>query len=131
MIDGIMQYDLDNVYLFGWTIGQYPKVENDTGSFVNSFNFCNYNEGYSVADLVTFKNDIASTNWSDSYWYGLLDPKFEPADPAPDFVWLNLWANSADKEMAQNKYNNSDLPSTTGAAFTCNNVDFSGVAIRR
>jgi len=33
--------------------------------------------------------------------------------------------------MAQNKYNNSDLPSTTGAAFTCNNVDFSGVAIRR
>ena len=26
--------------------------------------------------------------------------------------------------MAQNKYNNSDLPSTTGAAFTCNNVDF-------
>ena len=81
--------------------------------------------------LDTFRNDIASTNWSDSYWYGLLDPKFEPADPAPDFVWLNLWANSADKEMAQNKYNNSDLPSTTGAAFTCNNVDFSGVAIRR
>ena len=30
MIDGIMQYDLDNVYLFGWTIGQYPKVENDS-----------------------------------------------------------------------------------------------------
>ncbi len=55
----------------------------------------------------------------------------QPADPAPDFVWLNLWANSADKEMAQNKYNNSDLPTTTGAAFTCNNVDFSGVAIRR
>ena len=44
---------------------------------------------------------------------------------------LNLWANSADKEMAQNKYNNSDLPSTTLIAFTCNNVDFSGVAIRR
>ena len=59
MIDGIMQYDLDNVYLFGWTIGQYPKVENDTGSFVNSFNFCNYNEGYSEADLDTFKDDIA------------------------------------------------------------------------
>ena len=131
MIEGIMQYDLDNVYLFGWTIGQYPKIENTNGSFVNRFNFCNYNEGYSEADLDTFRDDVAATNWSDSYWYGLLDPKFEPADPAPDFVWLDLWANSAEKEIAQNKYNNSDLPSTTGAAFTCNNVDFAGVAIRR
>ena len=89
------------------------------------------NEGYSEADLDAFRDDIAATNWSDTYWYGLLDPKFEPADPAPDFVWLNLWANSAEKEIAQNNYNNSDLPSTTGAAFTCNNFDFSGVKIRR
>ena len=38
MIDGIMQYDLDNVY-FGLN-QQYPKMQNDTGSFVNSFYFC-------------------------------------------------------------------------------------------
>ena len=130
-IDGIMEPDFDNVYLFKSTVGQAPKVENNSGQFVNRFNFCNYKEGYSESSLETFKNDIASTNWSDTYWYGLLEPKFEPADPAPDFVWLDLWANSAEKEIAQNKYNNSDLPSTTGAAFTCNNVDFAGVAIRR
>ena len=130
-IDGIMQYDLDNVYLFGWTIGQMPKVANNSGQFVNSFNFCNYNEGFSEASLDVFKEDIAATNWSDTYWYGILDPKFEPADPKPDFVWLNLWANSTEKDIAQTKYFDSDLPTTSGAAFTCNNVDFSGVAIRR
>ena len=130
-IDGIMEYDLDNVYLFGWTIGQMPKVENNSGQFVNSFNFCNYNEGFSQTSLDILKDDIAATNWSDSYWYGILDPKFEPADPKPDFVWLNLWANSSEKDTAQTKYFESDLPTTSGAAFTCNNVDFSGVAIRR
>ena len=74
---------------------------------------------------------ISATNWSDSYWYVLLEPQFEQTDPKPDFVWLNLWANSSDKEMAQTKYFESDLPSTSGAAFECNPVAFSGVAIRR
>ena len=129
--DGIMDPDFDNVYLFESKIGQRPKVENTSGQFVNEFNFCNYNDGISNASLDIFKNDIAATNWSDSYWYVLLEPQFEPADPKPDFVWLNLWANSADKEMAQTKYFESDLPTASGAAFDCNAVAFSGVAIRR
>ena len=131
MIDGIMQYDLDNTYLFGWTIRQMPKVESNSGQFVNSFNFCNYNEGFSSTSLENHINNIVSIDWSDSFWFGLLDPKFEPADPKPDFVWLNLWANIKEKNIAQAKYYESDLPSTSGTAFTCNNVDFSGVAIRR
>ena len=131
IIDGIMQPDFDNVYLFESKVGQRPNIENTSGQFVNEFNFCNYNEGFSDASLETFKSDISATNWSDSYWYVLLEPQFEQTDPKPDFVWLNLWANSSDKEMAQTKYFESDLPSTSGAAFECNPVAFSGVAIRR
>mgnify|MGYP000733376330 CR=1 FL=1 len=88
-------------------------------------------DGFSDASLETFKSDISATNWSDSYWYVLLEPQFEQTDPKPDFVWLNLWANSSDKEMAQTKYFESDLPSTSGAAFECNPVAFSGISIRR
>ena len=40
-------------------------------------------------------------------------------------------ANSLEKDIAQTKYFESDLPTTSGAAFTWNNVDFSGVARRK
>jgi len=129
-IDGIMEPDFDNVYLFKSTVGQAPKVENNSGQFVNRFNFCNYKEGYSESSLETFRNDIASTNWSDTYWYALLEPRFD-ANPKPDFVWLDLWANNADKEIAYTKYMESGIADSSGQAFECNNVDFSGVAIRR
>ena len=132
-INGIMEPDFDNVYLFKSTVGQSPKVENNSGQFVNRFNFCNYNDGYSELSLETFRNDIASTNWSDTYWYVLLEPTFESnsGGSLPDFVWLDLWADTADKEKAFTMYMKSEIPSSSGAAFNCNNVDFSGVAIRR
>ena len=129
-INGIMEYDLNNVYLFETTVGQRPKIENNSGTFVNRFNFCNFNEGYSSESLIDFQNDIAATEWSDGYWYVLLNPTFEP-NPKPDFVWLDLWADNADKEIAFGKYNESDLPGKYEGAFTCDNFDFSGTAIRR
>ena len=52
-------------------------------------------------------------------------------NPKPDFVWLDLWANNADKEIAYTKYMESGIADSSGQAFECNNVDFSGVAIRR
>ena len=43
-IAGIMNYDLDNVYMFKPTVEKSPKMENTSGSFVNSFYFCTVNE---------------------------------------------------------------------------------------
>ncbi len=57
-INGIMSYDLDNVYMFKPTIGKQPKMQNDTGSFVNSFYFCTFNEGYSMSDLEAYQKAL-------------------------------------------------------------------------
>ena len=49
-------------------------------------------------DLDSYKTALNNTDgFSDYWWYVTLEPTFEPADPKPDFVWLNLWANSSDK----------------------------------
>ena len=55
--EGIMDPDFDNVYLFESIVGQSPIEENTSGQFVNEFNFCNYNDGFSNTSLDTFKND--------------------------------------------------------------------------
>ena len=60
-INGIMSYDLDNVYMFKPTIGKQPKMQNDTGSFVNSFYFCTFNEGYSMSDLEAYQKALNNT----------------------------------------------------------------------
>ena len=49
--EGIMDPDFDNVYLFESTVGQSPIEENTSGQFVNEFNFCNYNDGFSKTSL--------------------------------------------------------------------------------
>ena len=118
-------------------ISRAKEILDPTGAYSNVSVFAEdgilYREESAPTFTFTFNNksDISATNWNDSYWYVLLEPQFEQTDPKPDFVWLNLWANSSEKDMAQTKYFESDLPTTSGAAFTCNNVDFSGVAIRR
>ena len=76
-IDGIMEYDLDNVYLFKPTLGKSPKMENDSGSFVNTFYFCTFNDGYSNMDLVSYQNELNSIDsFSDYWWYVTLEPQF-------------------------------------------------------
>ena len=50
------------------------------------------------------------------WWYATLEPTFEPADPAPDFVWLNIWANS---ETADKKLHKTTLIIVVEDKFTC------------
>lgn len=136
-IEGIMQYDLNNVYLFDITTGRVPKKSNDTGSFVNSFFFCNFNEGYSMIDLDSYRSDLAKIeNFSDYHWYVLLEPTFEPADPKPDFVWLDLWGSDEDKASDTAIWEATDLPVKAQAMVSCNQnqnlegISFKGTQIR-
>ena len=135
-IDGIMEYDLDNVYLFKPTLGKSPKMENNTGSFVNTFYFCTFNDGYSNMDLVSYQNELNSIDgFSDYWWYVTLEPQFEPADPKPDFVWLDLWGSDADKASDQAKFSQTSLPAQVDEKFTClpdiGGTSFNGTVIRR
>ena len=76
-INGIMSYDLENVYLFKPKAGSTPRKENTSGSFVNTFYFCNFNEGYSESDLMTYQKDLLSSQqFSDYWWHTLLEPMF-------------------------------------------------------
>ena len=67
------------------------------------------NEGYSMSDLEAYQKALNKLEGFIIGWYATLEPKFEPADPKPDFVWVDIWrSNSLLKEkLSQNKYNNS------------------------
>ena len=128
-INGIMSFSIENVFPFEVTDVAQPRVENNSGSFLNRFHFCNYNEGSDSTSLKEFKNAVDSTIWSDTYWNVLLNTLFD-ADPKSDFVWLDLWADQSDKDSALGKFMDSEYANMYVDSFTCNTVDFSGVVIR-
>ena len=79
-------------FIFSSTLRQKAQIWRILGSFVNTFYFCTYNDGYSEDDLVAYQEDLnAIEGFSDYWWYVTLEPMFEPDDPKPDFVWLDLW----------------------------------------
>ena len=128
-INGIMSFSTENVFPFEVTDVAQPRVENNSGSFLNRFHFCNYNEGSDSTSLKEFKNAVDSTIWSDTYWNVLLNPLFD-ADPKSDFVWLDLWADQSDKDSALGKFMDSEYANMYVDSFTCTTADFSGVVIR-
>ncbi len=134
-IEGIMSYDLDNVYMFKPTVGKQPKMQNNSGSFVNTFYFCTFNDGYSMSDLDSYKAALNNTDgFSDYWWYVTLEPTFEPADPKPDFVWLDIWASSEDEASDRENWSQTDLPKVVEDKFSClpdaNGAGFIGTVIR-
>ncbi len=134
-IDGIMSYDLNNVYMFKPTVGKQPKMQNDTGSFVNSFYFCTFNDGYSMSDLETYKKALNNTEgFSDYWWYATLEPTFEPADPKPDFVWVDIWASNDDEASDRENWSKTNLPEVVQKKFSClpdaDGAGFIGTVIR-
>ena len=134
-IAGIMNYDLDNVYMFKPTVEKSPRMENTSGSFVNSFYFCTVNEGYSMADLDAYKESLNQMDvFSDYWWYLTLEPMFE-ADPKPDFVWLDIWGSAEDRDSDREIWSKTSLPADVEAKFSClpnsNGAGFVGTAIRR
>ena len=128
-IDGIMSFDPVNAYAFEVSNMSSPKIENNTGSFSNRFHFCAYNEGFGNESLESFKDAVDSNLWTDTYWNVLLNPTFNP-DPKPDFVWLDLWADDTDKEIALRKFMDSEYANMYLEMFTCNTADFNGTVIR-
>lgn len=128
-INGIMSFSIENVFPFEVTDVAQPRVENNSGSFLNRFHFCNFNDGSDSTSLKEFKNAVDSTIWSDTYWNVLLNPLFD-ADPKSDFVWLDLWADQSDKDSALAKFMDSEYANMYVDSFTCNTADFSGVVIR-
>ena len=128
-INGIMSFSIENVFPFEVTDVAQPRVENNSGSFLNRFHFCNFNDGSDSTSLKEFKNAVDSTIWSDTYWNVLLNPMFD-ADPKSDFVWLDLWADQSDKDSALGKFMDSEYANMYVDSFTCNTADFSGVVIR-
>ena len=128
-IDGIMSYSIENVYPFEVVDAAQPRVENESGSFLNRFHFCNFNDGVDQVALKEFKSAVDGTVWSDTYWNVLLSPTFNP-DPRPDFVWLDLWLDQDDKDAALGKFMESDYAAMYEESFTCNTSDFSGTVIR-
>ena len=133
-IAGVMEYDLENVYMFKPTIGKQPKIENNTGSFVNAFYFCAFKEGYSMADLDSYKKALNNTEgFSDYWWYVTLEPAFEQSDPKPDFIWLDIWGSKEDKSTDREIFSQTNLPAIVEDKFNCLTDavgGFSGTVIR-
>ena len=134
-IEGIMSYDLDNVYMFTPTIGKQPKMQNNTGCFVNSFYFCTFNDGYSMSDLDSYQAALNNVDgFSDYWWYATLEPTFEPANPKPDFVWVDIWASNEDEASDRENWSQTDLPAVVKEKFSClpnaSGAGFIGTVIR-
>ena len=72
--------------------------------------------------------------FSDYWWYATLEPTFEPADPKPDFVWVDIWRSSEDETADRDNWSQTDLPSVVEDKFTClpdsSGAGFSGTVIR-
>ena len=126
-IDGVMTYNTDDVYLFKTSLGSSPAVENTEDTFVNSFFFCDYNDGYGLDDLNSYQEGINNVTWSDGHWYIMLEPQF---DSGVDFVWLDLWSNFNDKDASREKWNQSEFPNLANMMFDCDEYGHLGKRIR-
>jgi len=138
-IDGIMSVDLENVYAFKPVVKRNPSIPNQTSSFENEFNFCNFNDGYDENDLKKFEINFASfldetekNDGPDGYWYVMLEPYFEGTEenPLADYVWLSLWTDMDEKNTGYLNYSNTNLPEEGDTFSNCRRFSFSGKAIR-
>ena len=138
-IDGIMSVDFDNVYAFKPTVQRNASVPNQSSTFENEFNFCNFNEGYGENNLAAFEMDFANfldeteaRDGPDGFWYVMLEPYFEGTEDNPlvDYVWLSLWTDMDEKNTGYQNYGSTSLPMEADNFSTCQRFSFSGKAIR-
>ena len=130
-IDGIMSYDPANAYMFEIMPGKSPREENTTGSFVNTFYFCNFNDGSDMNTLQSYRKDLAKIdNFSDNSWYVLLKPTFDPGENGSDFVWLDLWGSNEDKASDMAIWQATDLPAKADEMVSCNEFSHNATVIR-
>ena len=133
-IEGIIEVDLDNAFLFDTEIGRFPKVFSDSDEFVHSYFFCNFKEGANKNTLHDYRADLNGLNTlSKNHWYALLDPKFEPEQKS-DFIWLDIWPDEDSRNADLEIWRSTDLPAIADASFQCSNelqgITFDGKSIR-
>ena len=138
-IEGIMSFNLNNVFAFKPTVMRNASVPNQTNSFENEFNFCDFNEGFGSSDLELFQEKFSNfldkteeRDGPDGFWYVMMDPLFEGTAEAPlnDYLWLSLWTDMEEKITGYENYASSELPAKADKFSTCRRVSFSGKAIR-
>ena len=131
IINGIMSYDPNNAFMFEVEPGRSPKKENTSGSFVNTFYFCKFNDGNDMSSLNAYRNDLAKVStFSDNHWYVLLNPTFETDPGGPDFVWLDLWGSNQDKNSDMEIWQSTDLPDKAESMVACDEFSNNAVVIR-
>jgi hypothetical protein len=133
-LDGALSYDAENVYTFSPAAGRDSDVSTtpEGGTFIPSFDFCNFNEGYDQASLDGFQADYdASLNAepSSGYGYWIMEPQFDLEDA--DFVWLDLFTDEAAAQSGADSWNGSALQAEWNAMVECQNFTFAATAIRR
>ena len=138
-IEGVMSFNLNNVFAFEPTVMRNASVPNQTDTFENEFNFCDFNEGFGSNDLEIFQAEFADfldetevRDGPDGYWYVMMNPLFEGTAEAPlnDYLWLSLWTDMEEKMTGYENYASSDLAAKADKFSTCRRVSFSGKAIR-
>jgi hypothetical protein len=128
---GIMSYDQANAYMFEILPGKPPKEENTSGSFVNTFYFCNYNDGSDIDTLQEYRKDLAKIDtFSNNSWYVLLNPTFDTGENGSDFVWLDLWSSNKDKASDMAIWQETDLPAKADEMASCNEFSHNATVIR-
>jgi hypothetical protein len=133
-LDGALSYQPENVYSFKPAAGRDSDVSNtpEGGTFIPSFDFCNFNEGHDQASLDAFRADYDAwldESASSDYGYWIMEPQFELADA--DVVWLDLFTGEAAAQSGSESWNGSTLQAAWNAMLNCQNYTFAATAIRR
>ena len=133
-IEGIIEVNIDNAFLFDTEIGRFPKSWSESDNFIHSYFFCNYKEGADKNTLYDYRADLNAINTlSENHWYVLLDPTFVP-DQESDFVWLDIWPDESSRNSDLEIWGSSDLPKRAEESFACSNelqgIAFNGYNIR-
>ena len=133
-LNGALSYNAENVYTFSPGAGRDSAVSRtpEGGTFIPSFDFCNFNEGYDQASLDGFRADYDASldaEPSSDYGYYIMEPQFDLQDA--DFVWLDLFTNEAAAQSGADSWNGSALQAQWNEMVNCQNFTFAATAIRR
>ena len=133
-LNGALSYDAENVFTFSPGAGRDSDVSTLPvgGTFIPSFDFCNFNEGYDQASFDAFRADYDASldaEPSSDYGYWIMEPQFDLEDA--DFVWLDLFTNEEVAQAGADSWNGSALQSEWNAMAECQNFTFAATAIRR
>ena len=133
-LDGALSYDAENVFTFSPGAGRDSDVSTtpEGGTFIPSFDFCNFNDGYDQASFDAFRADYDASldaEPSSGYGYWIMEPQFDLEDA--DFVWLDLFTDEAAAQAGADSWNGSALQAEWNAMAECQNFTFAATAIRR